>query len=178
MLWPFINSIHNIEEETKMRRSSVVAILSLSILSVALISGCDQKEQDVQGGVTSEKDGSMCALDTINGAAAVPVTKINQPGTLAVVGWAVDRQNSTAPSEVSVELVSADGKERITGAARRVTKRPDVAKVYNNPAFVDGGFDGVVNVDKAKPGRYGIRIMQKSGATLLSCDLKRAIEIQ
>ena len=159
-----------------MRKSSVVAMLSLSVFSAALISGCNQ--QDTQGGVTSEKDGSMCALDTINGAAAVPVTKIKQPATLTVAGWAVDRHNGTAPSEVSIELVSVDGKERVTGAVRRGTKRPDVAKVYNDPAFAGGGFDGGVNVDKAKPGRYSIRIVQKSGATSLSCDLKRAVEIQ
>lgn len=161
-----------------MRKSSVVAILSLSILSAALISGCDQNEQGAQGGTTSENDGSMCALDVINGAAAVPVTKIRQPATLTVVGWAVDHRNRTVPSEISVELVSVDGKERVIGAARRGTKRPDVAKVYNNPAYEGGGFDGGVNIDKAKPGRYSIRIVQKSDATSLSCDLKRAVEIQ
>ncbi len=161
-----------------MRKSSVVAILSLSILSAALISGCVQDDQDVLGGITSENDGSMCVLDAINGAAAVPVTKIKQPATLTVAGWAVDHRNRTVPSEVSVELVSVDGKERVTGAARRGTKRPDVAKAYNNPAYDGGGFDGGVNVDKAKPGRYSIRIVQKSGATSLSCNLNRAIEIE
>ena len=161
-----------------MCKSSVVAILSLSILSAVLISGCVQDDQDVQGGTTSEKDGSMCALDAINGAAAVPVTKIRQPATLTVAGWAVDHRNRTVPSEVSIELVSVEGKERVAGAVHRGTKRPDVAKVYNNPAYEGSGFDGGVNIDKAKPGRYSIRIVQKSGATSLSCNLNRAIEIE
>lgn len=159
-----------------MRKANVVAAVSLTIL--ALLSGCDQNERKIQGGVTDEKDGSMCALDTINGTAAVPVTKIKQPGTLLVTGWAVDSQNRTAPSDVSLELISEDSKEKITAVANRGAKRPDVAKVYNESAFEGGGFAGRVNIDKAKPGRYSIRIVQKSGTTSLTCDLKRAIEIQ
>lgn len=174
----YINSIHNISKRGNkgMRKSSVVAMLSFSILSAVLINGCDQ--QDVEGGVNSEKDGSVCALDAINGAAAVPITKIKQPTTLTLAGWAVDVLNSTAPSEVSIELVSVDGKEKIAGSARRGAKRPDLVKVFNKPAFEGGGFNGGVNIDKAKPGRYSIRVVQKSGATSLSCDLKRGIEIQ
>ena len=66
----------------------------------------------------------------------------------------------------------------VTGAAARGTKRPDVAKVYGNEEYIAAGFDGAVNVEKAPLGRYSMWIIQKSGATQLSCNSKKFVELQ
>jgi len=106
------------------------------------------------------------------------VNKVKKTGVMTVSGWAFDDRSRSVPGEVSIELLSSDGKTTFTGAAARGTKRPDVAKMFGNQSYIDAGFDGGVNVEKASPGRYGIWIVQKSGAKQLSCDSKRFVELE
>lgn len=150
-----------------MRKSFVTKILPASILCTALISGCDNKVSE-----------GTCAVDTVNGVLAGEVTKVKKPAILPVSGWAFDDRSRSVPAEVSIELLSSDGKVSVTGAAARGTKRPDVAKVYGSEEYIAAGFDGAVNVEKAPLGRYSIWIIQKSGATQLSCNSTRFVELQ
>ena len=167
-----------------MRRSIFVNVLTVLFLSAALISACGTKEDDKEDGkkttvaTKSIAMGGICAVDTINSVAAVAVNAVKKSTNLAIGGWAADDRNGSVPPEVSIELVSADGKERVTGAASRGTKRPDVAKAFNTPVFEGAGFDGVVSIEKAASGRYSIWIVQMSNGVSLSCDSKRIVEIQ
>jgi len=143
-------------------------IVLLSVLLFSLISGCAKR--------TSE---GMCVVDNISGIQAGEITKIKKPVSLTVSGWAVNYRSGSVPREVSIELVSVDD-EKISfiGPAVRGTKRPDVVKAYNNAEFIDAGYDGNVNVEKALIGRYSIWINQNDGANKFSCDTKRYVELE
>ena len=162
-----------------MRRTIFVNVLPVLVLSATLVAACGTKEDGGKAAVTtgSVAMGGICAVDAINGAAAVAVNAVKKSINLTMGGWVADDRSGSVPSEVSIELVSADGKERVIGTASRGTKRPDVAKAFKTPAFEGAGFDGGVNIEKAAPGRYNICIIQKSGDASLSCDSKRIVDL-
>lgn len=163
-----------------MRSSILVSVFPILVISAALLTACGKKDEGGKTAVTTASVvmGDKCAVDVINGVTAEAVNPVKKSTSLAIGGWAADDRNGTVPAEVSLELVSADGKERITGVASRTTKRPDVAKAFNTPAFEGSGFDGVVDIEKAPPGRYSLRIVQKNEGVSLACDTKRVVEIQ
>lgn len=149
-------------------------IIGLSVLYVVFISGCEKQE----GGTTVAAPETACWIDAINGAPASEVSKVKIPTIITISGWAVDKKNGTVPTEVGIELLSPDGRQTVTVSASRGTQRPDVAKAFNNPAFKDAGFDSRVTInDKVAPGRYSIRVIQKSGTSKFSCETQKFVEV-
>jgi hypothetical protein len=118
-----------------------------------------------------------CAADKINDTDPAGSLRVAQASRLKITGWALDDRAGVVPAEVFVELVSVAGGSRYYAQAARITKRPDVAKAHNNPAFENSGYDLTADLAGVPAGSYSVRIAQPVAAGGLTCDTGRTVEV-
>ena len=120
----------------------------------------------------------VCSADVINGSESAAQLQIAKSAKLIVTGWAVDDIAGTTPPEIYVELIAASGSTRYYARAARITKRPDVAKAHNNPAFENSGYDLEGDLTDVAPGVYSVQVAQSVAAGGTLCDTRHKVEIR
>ena len=121
--------------------------------------------------------GGNCNVEMINDTMIAKEAVISKKGKITLVGWAADLQSGSVPARVIVQFSTADGKHDFYGTARRLTKRPDVARAFNNPLFENAGYDLTVDIGTMPAGQYAIKIIQIAEKKAIVCDAKKRLSV-
>jgi hypothetical protein len=110
---------------------------------------------------------------------------VNRNDSVRFVGWAADGATSTVPPVIVVELAREKTEKTekkplsLYARARRLSKRPDVAKSLNVPAFVDAGYDVLGTFEAAEPGEYTVNVLQVTEAgNAIACDTRKKLKVE
>jgi peptidoglycan/LPS O-acetylase OafA/YrhL len=132
---------------------------------------------DALSGLSLES-GGYCNAEMINNVMISNEATVVRKEGLTLVGWAVDDRSAVVPATVIVQLSAMVGERQFYASAGRVTKRPDVAKAFNNPAFENAGYDLASDISVLPVGRYAIRIIQVVQKKAIVCDTKKILSIE
>jgi len=116
---------------------------------------------------------ALCALDQVNGQLASGPLRTPRL-VLSLTGWAFDRAEPGAPTEVFALLTS--GGHWYSIRATRVA-RPDVAAVFKEPRFEMSGYTLQGSIVGLPPGDYRVSIRQQRGTGFVSCDVPSVITV-
>ncbi len=117
--------------------------------------------------------GGNCNVEMINDTMIAKEAVISKKGKIALVGWAANVQSGSVPTTVIVQFSNADGNHDFYGTALRLTKRPDVAKAYNNPLFENAGYDLSADISTMPTGQYTLKIIQVDEKEAIVCNTRK-----
>lgn len=137
-----------------------------AVALLGLLAGCDaDKMKDVAAN-------DSCSLDSpVNGAEVVSDVPF-EPW-----GWAYNAVASTAPKDVTLQIINAKNDVVMTSPVARAP-RPDVAKAFSKPDLANSGFVGKLDISKLDAGTYSIKVIQQEGNFRYNCTSPTKFKIQ
>lgn len=178
------------------------ASIPLAVLALALLSGCNKKQEDAPVPAAPEPPsatttdpvapvgisgvaqfspyqipadigaGGNCALDGVDGH-PVSGTILDAAADVRFGGWAADPQGKVPEGAVLV-LTSAEGAYSVPLVGGG--DRPDVAVALSNQDLAKSGFNIVGNIKGVKPGEYAVSVAYK-GTPVLACQFKKSLTV-
>jgi len=127
----------------------------ISGLTVLLLLGCDNKNENDLALLSSYPKRGACSIDGPERNSTVDNSK-----DLLIRGWAYDGQSQQIPQTLTLYMINEHTKELTLATLRRGEKRGDVAKAFGNPALEESGFSGILSKDKLKTGNYHLILLQ------------------
>lgn len=131
----------------------------------------------VEGGSdTAGGEPTLCGIDTADSTevAAGERIVVAQSRPLRLGGWAGPIDGSPEARKLRLILTGSDG-IRYVAPIRQTVPRPDVAAVFDNPGFAEGGFDTEVDLSQVPVGFYRAFLAQGRRAY---CDPARSVEVR
>lgn len=116
--------------------------------------------------------GGDCHIDSINDkpGEGSPSYTVGQSAALKVAGWgAISVKDGVTATEIAIALKPdhPDGR-RLFASTTRV-KRQDVADYFKNPAAIDSGFVGAIDLSDVAPGNYVLEVIQHKDGNNFKC---------
>jgi hypothetical protein len=140
-------------------------------LALTLLSGCGQEQGTTEQKISRQLS-TKCALDFINAESRLVVQ--TKTGKADFSGWAVDSNTKTAPEVLNVVLTSDKGVAFVFEGGQRLA-RPDVAKLFKQPAFLNSGFKLSADVSTLAKGTYSVSLQMPFNNSVVACKTKKVL---
>ncbi len=161
-------------------RIKIVVVIALACLSIALLCGCEKKDEPVKAQTESLPafsnvlpsvlagktlaTGGKVFIDALNKNTMGTVINIKNEDGFDMNGWAFDDKTNTPPETIFIELAPVKGGDNYYVAAER-REREDLAITFNKPELKKAAFVLKADIKSVPPGEYEINIIQIANGT-------------
>lgn len=156
-------------------RIKIVVVIALACLSIALLCGCEKKDEPVKAQTESLPafsnvlpsvlagktlaTGGKAFIDGLNKNKMETIINVKSEDGFDINGWAFDDKTGTASELMFIELVPVKGGDNYYVAAER-REREDLAITFNKPELKKAAFVLKAHIKSVPPGEYEINIVQ------------------
>lgn len=152
-----------IKGDVKMKKP----LIGLLIVFTFVLGGCGSEIK-----VSQSKD---CWIDGIQNDSSELVNV--QKKLVNFTGWAVDSTKLVSPEFLAVQIIDKRGAIVLSKYTDVFTSRPDIAKVFNEPAYDKVGFSVDLDLSVLESGEYPISIALQSKDYVVVCPTNKKIQV-